>query len=75
LKQWVIKNSPSSKTGNHKNSRSYAEMCMGLAVLSNIDKIEKLFLLIIEIDARVKLCYYVLNWLSKHDTLFFYPFA
>lgn len=48
---------------------------MGLAVLSNIDKIEKLFLLIIEIDARVKLCYYVLNWLSKHDTLFFYPFA
>lgn len=48
---------------------------MGLAVLSNIDKIEKLFLLIIEIDVRVKLCYYVLNQLSTHTALFFYLFA
>ena len=43
--------------------------------MSNIDKIQKFFLVIIEIEVQIELCYDLLNWLSKRDIIFFYLFA
>lgn len=50
----------------HKRCRFFERVCIPQTLfLSNIDKIQIFFLLIIEIEASDKMCYHLLNWLSK----------